>query len=473
VSGGAAQHPITHRWRHGARPRAASPDRGEESDSGGPVQQETFEAGRAKPSGMTRRAIAGCIVGGALEWYDYFIFATASALIFGQIFFPNSSPIMGTLQSFGAFAVGQVVRPLGAIILGNLGDRLGRKPVLVLTFMLMGVSTLAIGLLPTYASVGVLAPVLLVVLRLFQGLGAGAEFAGASIMGFEYADPKRRGLFGSIGSIGSASGLTLGTGTFVLLQFTMSEETLLAWGWRLPFIFSALLIAVGFYIRSRVDESPLFAEVKAKNVVERLPLKRVIREEWRSLLTVGGLAAALQMGTYVFLTYIIAYLTGQAGTSRSFATYAVAGAGVAAVIVTPLFGALSDRIGRRPVFGGAALLAAILVVPYFALIGSGNSFLIALAVIVQGGIVIQAMAGTQGALFAELFTTRVRYSGFAMGREVSAAIFGGLSPLIATALVAWSGGRSWSLSIYLIAVMLLTVTVVLFIPETYRKQLQD
>ncbi|HEX5118509.1 MAG TPA: MFS transporter [Pseudonocardiaceae bacterium] len=426
--------------------------------------------GRINPTSL-RRVVAGAILGGTIEWFDYFIYASAAALIFGKLFFAGASPLVGTLASFGTFAVGQLMRPIGAIVLGNLGDKIGRKPILVTTFILMGGSTFIIGLLPTYGTVGVLAPILLVLFRLLQGFGAGAEYAGASIMMLEYAPPNRRGLYGSTGSIGSAAGLMFGTLVFTLLQL-LPDSALLSWGWRLPFIVSAALVAVGLWVRTRVDESPMFEQVEQQKQVERLPLKGLVLNERKSLVQIFALAAGLQMGTYVFLTYIITYLKGQAHFAAGTATYLVFFAGIAAVIVTPLFGRLSDSIGRRVVFGGAALLAAICVFPYFALIDTGNVVLAGVAVVVLGGIVIQAMAGVQGSLFGEVFSTKLRYSGFAVGREVSAAIFGGLSPLIATALVAAAGGSPWAVSIYLIAVLLLTFVATLLVPETYKSALK-
>ncbi|HLH70624.1 MAG TPA: MFS transporter [Candidatus Dormibacteraeota bacterium] len=413
----------------------------------------------------------GAIVGGIIEWYDYFIYASATALVFRALFFPTVSPVAGIIASFATFAVGQLVRPIGAIILGNLGDRIGRKPILVVTFTLMGAATFAIGLLPPYSAVGILAPILLVVCRLFQGFGTGAEFAGVSVMLTEYAPEGRRGLFGCTGAIGSSTGLTLGTATFLALQ-ALPHDQLLAWGWRIPFLASAVLVAIGLYIRTRIEESPAFMKIVEQRQVERLPLRGLVTQEWRSLLLIGGLAAGIQMGTYVFLTYIIAYSTIQIHFAPGTATFMVTLAGVAAMIVTPIFGALSDVLGRRFVFGGSALLAAICVFPYFALIGTRDTVLATIAIVGLGGVIIQAMAGTQGSMFAEVFSTKLRYSGFAVGREVSAAIFGGLSPLIAASLVASARGASWAMSLYLIAVLLLTFVVVLMVPETAKRPLQ-
>ncbi|MFF1876627.1 MFS transporter [Leifsonia sp. NPDC058230] len=427
--------------------------------------------------GALRRVVVSSIFGGVIEWFDYFIYAQAAALVFPAIFFPNQDPIVGVLLSFGGFAVGQFARPLGAIFFGNLGDRIGRKPVLVATFMLMGIATLLMGFLPTYAMIGVWAPVLLTILRVAQGFGAGAEFAGASVIMLEYAPKNRRGLFGSVGTVGSSSGLMLGTLVFFLLQF-LPKEDLLSWGWRVPFFFSAILVVVGLWIRYRVNESPLFEKVVEKQEVQKLPLGTVFRTEWRSLLLVFCLAAGVQMGTYVFLTWILSYLNGvKDSTGSAFflpqeSTFFVFLAGVTSVIGTPLWGLLSDKIGRKKVFGGAALLSAILVLPYFILINTGNPIAAAFAVCLVGGGTIQAMAGVQGSLFGEVFSTKVRYSGFAIGREISAAIFGGLSPVIATALVVASGGAFWGVAIYVAAVCVLTFVAVLFARETSKTALK-
>jgi len=427
--------------------------------------------------GALRRVVTSTILGGIVEWFDYFIYAQAAALVFPAIFFPGADPVVGILLSFGGFAVGQFARPLGAIFFGNLGDKIGRKPVLVATFLLMGISTLLMGFLPTYALIGVWAPILLTLLRIAQGFGAGAEFAGASVIMLEYAPKNRRGLYGSVGTVGSSSGLMLGTLVFFLLQF-LPEDALLSWGWRIPFYFSAILIVVGLWIRYRVNESPLFEKVLEKEAVQKLPLGTVFRTEWRSLLLVFSLAAGVQMGTYVFLTWILSYLNGLTDASGSpvfvsqESTFFVFLAGVCSVVGTPLWGLLSDKIGRKTVFGGAALLSAALVLPYFLLINTGNPIAAAFAVCLIGGGTIQAMAGVQGSLFGEVFSTKVRYSGFAVGREISAAIFGGLSPLIATALVAATGGAFWGVAIYVGAVCILTFVAVLFARETHRADLK-
>src|SRR5690606_15379559 len=271
------------------------------------------------------------------------------------LFFAGTEPLIGILLSFSTFAVGQFARPLGAIFFGNLGDRIGRKPTLVATFILMGIATFLIGLLPTYETIGVLAPVLLVLLRIAQGFGAGAEFAGASIILLEYAPRHRRGLFGSFANIGAAAGFMLGTLAFLLLQL-LPQDVLLAWGWRIPFILSALLVAVGLWIRYWVDESPLFQKVVENRKVQKTPVLEVVRQEWRSLVLVFALASGMQMSIYIFLTWIMSYLgglTGDAGAplyTLQEITFFVFLSGIAGVIGNPLWGLLSDKIGRRAVF---------------------------------------------------------------------------------------------------------------------------
>lgn len=429
------------------------------------------------PPGARRRVVVSAILGGVTEWFDYFIYAQAAALVFPRVFFPEASPVTGVLLSFGGFAVGQFARPIGAIVFGNLGDRYGRKPILIATFLLMGISSLLMGFLPSYALVGLWAPILLTFLRVAQGFGAGAEFAGASIIMIEYAPRNRRGLYGSVGTIGSSAGLMFGTLAFYLVQLLPQAE-LDAWGWRIPFFFSAILVAVGIWIRTRVNESPLFEKVIKEQLVQRVPLVSVFRTEWRSLIIIFLLAAGVQMGTYIFLTWVLSYMDGlkDAGGGALYSpettTFLVFIAGIFATVCDPLWGLLSDRIGRKLVFGGAAVIAAALSIPWFLMIGSGNVLLAGIGIALLGGVVLQMMTGVQGSLFGEAFSTKLRYSGFSIGREISAAIFGGLSPLIATAIVASSGGSFWGVSIYLIVVFLATFVAVLFLRETHRTELR-
>jgi MHS family shikimate/dehydroshikimate transporter-like MFS transporter len=426
-----------------------------------------------------RTVVGGALAGGVIEWFDYFIYAQAAALIFPHLFFPNQTPLVGVLLSFGGFAVGQFARPLGAIFFGNLGDKYGRKPVLVATFLLMGISTVLMGALPTYALVGVWAPILLTILRVAQGFGAGAEFAGASVIMLEYAPKGRRGLFGSVGTIGSSAGLMLGTLAFFLVELLPADQ-LDSWGWRIPFFLSAILVGVGLWIRFHVQESPLFKAVIEKNLVQRVPIASVFRTEWRSLLMIFLLASGVQMGTYILLTWVISYMNGlhQTGSTTvalynpSTVTFLIFIAGICATILDPIWGALSDKIGRKVVFGGAALLQAVLTIPFFLAISSGNVILAGVFVALMGGCILQMMTGVQGSLFGEAFSTKIRYSGFAIGREISAAIFGGLSPLIATALVASAGGAFWGVAIYVMAVFVLTFVAVLFLRETSKADLK-
>lgn len=435
------------------------------------TQESTVAAVPHADGSARRRVVTGAIVGGVMEWFDYFIYATAAALVFPTLFFAGTDPVTAIIVSFGSFAVGQFARPVGAIVLGNLGDRIGRRPILIITFSLMGGSTFLMGLLPTYQQVGALAPVLLIILRVAQGFGAGAEYAGATAMMIEYAPKNRRGLYGSVGVIGSSGGLTLGTLVFWLLQL-MPEDQFHAWGWRLPFLASIALVAVGFWIRSRVDETPHFQRVLEEKKVERMPLAQVLKEDWRALLLVFLLTASVLMGSFIFLTWSLSYMRDTVGIPGSSATFIVFLAGLVATIGGPIWGLLSDHIGRKKVFAGGALLCALLVFPFFWMVNTGNLFLAGLAVILEGGIALQFMSGVQGSLFSELFPTRQRLSGFAIGREISAAIFGGLSPVIATALVAASGGQSWSVSIYLIIVFVVTFVATLLARETHKDELK-
>ena len=418
-------------------------------------------------------------MGGIIEWFDYFIYAQAAALVFPTLFFPNQTPLVGVLLSFGGFAVGQFARPIGAIIFGNLGDKYGRKPILVATFLLMGISTVLMGALPTFNEVGVWAPILLTVLRVAQGFGAGAEFAGASVLMLEYAPKGRRGLYGSVGTIGSSAGLMFGTLAFFLVELLPADQ-LDSWGWRIPFFVSAILVGVGIWVRFRVSESPLFKAVVEKDLVQRVPLASVFRLEWRSLLLIFLLASGVQMGTYITLTWVISYMDGLHVTgsttaalySPSTVTFMIFLAGVAATIFDPIWGALSDKVGRKKVFGASAILQFVLAIPFFLAISSGNIILAGIFLALMGGCLLQMMTGVQGSLFGEAFSTKIRYSGFAVGREISAAIFGGLSPLIATALVAAAGGAFWNVAFYVMAVEVLAFVAVLFLKETAKADLK-
>jgi MFS transporter, MHS family, shikimate and dehydroshikimate transport protein len=420
------------------------------------------DASTTSDTSRIRPVITASVVGTIIEWYDFFIYGTAAALVFGQLFFPSGSSLAGTMAAFATYAVGFAVRPLGGAVFGHFGDKLGRKTILIATLVIMGVTTMLIGVLPTYAAVGLWAPAILVLLRMAQGFGAGAEFAGAAIMAVEYAPVQRRGYFGSWPQIGVAIGLAASSGMFALVGL-LPEQDFLSWGWRVPFLASALVLAVGTWIRMRISETPVFQEVQKENKVARSPLLEVLRTQPKSFLCVLGMRFADNAVLYIPVAFTLTYLA-EAGVSDSVGLTGVLLAAGVQVLTIPLFGALSDRFGRRVVYGAGAAASGVLMVPYFLMLDTGNTWLIWAAIMLVGGLAYSAMAGSQPSFFSELFHPRVRYTGVAGARELGATV-GGVTPLAATALLAaYSTGLA--VAALVIAMCVVTVAAVVWAPET-------
>lgn len=418
-----------------------------------------------------RRVIIASLVGTSLEWYDFFLYASAAALVFGKLFFPTFEPLTATLLAFTTYAVGFVARPLGGIVFGHFGDRVGRKGVLVVTLILMGGATFLIGLLPTHATIGVGAPVLLVFLRFLQGLGLGGEWGGAVVMSLEHGDPQRRGLSASWPQVGVPAGNLLASGVLWLLSATLSEEAFLGWGWRIPFLLSGLLVLVGLWIRVSITESPAFAAVEAQGTKARLPLIEVLRRHPRGLLVAMAARIGTDVAFYTFSLYVLTYVTGTVGLPRTVALTGVLVASGLQLMLIPFFGALSDRVGRRPVYAAGAVAAAVWAFAYFPLLDTGNELVIVLAVVVALA-THAAMYGPQAAFVAELFSTRLRYSGASMGYQIAGIFGGALAPIIAIKLVATTGS-AFAVSVYVAAALLLTLVALAFAPETSRVSTLD
>jgi len=426
----------------------------------------------AKGAGrMPVRVIIAASIGSALEWYDFFLYGTAAALVFGELFFPKSDPLIGTLLSFLTFGVGFVVRPIGGIVFGIMGDRYGRKPVLVATLLMIGVGTTAIGLLPTYAQIGYWAPVLLVALRVVQGLGAGAEYGGAVIYLVENAPPKHRGFWGGFAPLGVSVGNLLAAGAFALVTMLPREE-LMAWGWRVPFLASLLLIAIGIYVRLRVAETPVFTEaVLARKKVERNPAMAALRKHPRNFMVVLGARLAENGLGYLFPVFGLSYVINTLGVAKSDALSALMVAFVVELFAILGFAALSDRVGRRPVYMFGALAGIVFAFPFFWLVGTKEWIWIALAFVLSRAVVTAAMFGPQAAYFAELFPPQRRFAGFAFARELGSLLAGGPAPFVATALVAWAAGGWWPVACYAILLSALTAWAIWAGPETYEENI--
>jgi metabolite-proton symporter len=421
------------------------------------------------PPHSVRQVVIASFVGTAIEWYDFFLYGTAAALVFNRLFFPTLDPLSGTMAAFATYAVGFFARPIGGIVFGHFGDRLGRKSMLVTTLVMMGVATFLVGLLPTYEQAGILAPLLLVTLRFAQGLAVGGEWGGAVLMVAEHAHTHRRGFFASWVQAGVPVGLLLATGVFSL--FTMlPESSFLTWGWRVPFLLGILLTAIGFFIRLRVLESPIFTQTLAAEPAAKLPIAEVLRHHRRSVLLSMGARLAENVFFYIFSVWILSYATQQLGMARSTLLQGVLLGSMAQLAAIPFFGALSDRVGRRPVYIGGAIFLLLFTFPFFWLVEARQTGLVWLA-IGLGMIGHAAMYGPQAAFFSELFGTRTRYTGASLGYQLAAPFAGGIAPLIASALLNWSGNQTWTVALYLIAMAATTIACVLVTRETHGRDL--
>lgn len=405
------------------------------------------------PRGHRRVAVAAALASTA-EWYDFFIFGIAAALVFGDLFFPVGNPVAGVLAAFATFAVGFTVRPLGAVIAGHFGDKRGRKPMLVAALVVMGLATTAIGLLPTYASIGLLAPVLLVVLRLLQGVAVGAQWGGAMLLATEYAPPGKRGLYGSFVQLGVIVGAVTANFVFLLIQKGATESTLTSWGWRVPFLVGPLVFVLAWFIHTRVEETPEFRAAEAKLVVERRnrthsPLRQVWRHHRGTVLLAGG-SFAVQLATfYVIITGMLDYTTRQLGMERGSVLAVTMMASAAQLVVIPVAARLSDRLGRLRVYTIGVVGVLVWAVPMFLLIDTATVLGLAIAQVV-GGAFLSIIYGPQAALFAELFDTELRYTGASLGYQIAAIFGGALAPFFMVLLLE-STDTSMSVAVYIMA----------------------
>ena len=420
---------------------------------------------------LARSALAAT-VGTTIEWYDFQIYGLAAALIFNAQFFPNVDPVAGTLLSFATFAVGFIARPIGAVIFGHMGDRIGRKSTLITTFILTGTATLLVGCLPNYATIGLFAPLLLVLLRLLQGIGLGGEWGGAVLMMTESRAQHRRGLLGSLPQLGSPGGLVIATLVFTGTSATMSAAQFAAWGWRLPFLLSLVLVLIGTFARIAMPESAAFAQAKRTNAIAAFPLAETLKTQWREVLLAAGLFLVTSGGFYVYVTFMVAYGSTNLGLTRELMLNGVLTFAIAELLIIVPVCAFSDRIGRRPVFVLAAVFTIAFAFPLFWLINTKVTSLIMLGMAI-GGVANGVLFGIMGSFGPELFKTSIRYTGASLGYQLSAALGGGLTPLIATALVKWAGGSYWPAPAWLAGLACVSLIAALLAPETRSKSLSS
>ena len=431
------------------------------------MQEKTKTGGFGTSIGTIAFASA---IGTTIEWYDFFLFGVVTPLVFNKLFFPNFDPLVGTLLAYTTFFVGFISRPIGGIIFGHYGDRIGRKTVLVLTILIMGVATFLIGLLPTYASVGIWAPVMLLFLRIFQGIGIGGEWGGAVLMAVEHSPAGRRGFYGSWPQIGVPAGLLLSSGMVYLLSY-LPEADFFSWGWRIAFLISAVLVAVGLYIRLKIMETPAFTRIQESDKLVHVPFFELWRTHGKN--TLLGLGARYIEGVTfnIFGVFVVGYLAGTLGLPRQTALAGVMIASAIMIVMLPIYGNLSDRIGRRRMFGVAGILIGILSFPAFWLMQTKEPLLIWIAIAVPFAFVYPAVYGPQAALFSELFDTRVRYTGISFVYQFSGIYASGLTPIIATALLPMGGNKPWLICLYVLAVSIVSALSVFAMTEAHKRDM--
>ena len=416
-----------------------------------------------------RRVVTASFVGTAIEWYDFFLYGTAAALVFNKLFFSNQDPLTGTLSAYGSFAIGFLARPLGGAIFGHFGDRVGRRAMLVWSLVIMGVATALIGLLPTYAAIGIWAPILLTLIRFVQGIGVGGEWAGAVLMAVEHSGGERRGFHGSWPQMGVPAGLLLSTGIFTLVSTTLGEEQFLAWGWRIPFLLSIALIGVGLFIRLKVMESPAFERIKREQREERQPLLTVFREHPRELLVGMGMRVGQNTVFYIYTVFVLSYGANTLGFPRTVMLTGVAIASAIGLFSIPWWGHLSDRYGRRTMYLAGSLISMVYAFPFFWLLGLGSAALVWVAIVLGVNLGHDLMYGPQAAWYSEMFGSHVRYSGASMAYQL-ASIAGGIAPLVATKLMATNGVNA--VAAYVAFTLLISAVSAYLAPETRHRTLE-
>lgn len=423
-------------------------------------------AGSTKPVSYPK-VLTASLSGSAIEWFDFFLYATAAAFIFDKQFFPTEDPYVSQMLSYLTLALTFFIRPFGGVVFAHIGDRIGRKKTLVVTLSMMGGATVAIGLLPTYEQVGMLAPALLVLCRIVQGLAIGGEWGGALLLAYEFAPKNRRGLFGSVPQTGITIGMLLATLAFAAVS-QLPQAAFESWGWRLPFISSIILIIVGLWIRGGLGETPAFKEQQESGNVSKLPIAETLRYHWRAVLIAIGAKIVETAPFYIFATFVVSYATGTLDFERSTVLGAVSAGALTSTLMIPLMGWLSDRWGRVRVYMVGAAAIGLFAAPFFLLLGTGQDWAVFMAVIIGLGVVWPPVTATLGTLTSEIFSTRVRYTGVTLGYQIGAALAGGTAPLLCTFLLARFNGSWMPIAFYIATIAVLSIIAVSFAPRVAR-----
>ncbi|WP_340083872.1 MFS transporter [Siminovitchia sp. FSL H7-0308] len=421
---------------------------------------------------VTKRVLIASLVGSSIEWFDYFLYGTVAALVFNELFFHADDPAVGLLLAYASFALAFFIRPIGGIVFSHIGDRIGRKKTLVLTLSLMGGATVLMGLLPTYASIGTMAPVLLILLRLIQGLGLGGEWGGALLLAVEYAPKEKRGFFGSIPQMGVTIGMLLGTLALSLMSL-LPEDAFMTWGWRVPFILSAFLVFFGLWIRKGIDETPSFKAAQEKGEIAKLPFVETMRTHWKEVLIAIGGKVVETAPFYIFSTFIVSYATANLGFSRTVTLNAVTIATVVTTLLIPVMGRFSDKVGRKPLYVGGTVLMILYAFPYFWLLHQNSKVLLIVATIVGLGIIWAPITAVLGTMFSEIFKSNVRYTGISLGYQIGAAVAGGTAPLVATALLNAYNNSYVPVALYIIFTSLISLIAIATVRDRKDEELDE
>ena len=425
-----------------------------------------------KTETVSKRVLWASLIGSSIEWFDYFLYGTVAALVFNQLFFPAEDPAVGTMLAFASFALSFFIRPFGGIIFSHIGDRIGRKKTLVLTLGLMGGATVLMGLLPTYQAIGIAAPILMVLLRLVQGLGIGGEWGGAMLLAVEYAPKERRGFFGSVPQMGVTIGMLLATLALTVMSM-LPDDVFLSWGWRVPFVLSAVLVFVGLWIRKGIDETPSFKKNQEAGNVVAVPLLETLKHHKREVLIAVGAKFVETAPFYIMSTFIVYYATKELGFRRTQALNAVTVATVVTTLLIPLMGALSDRIGRKTVYIAGVLMMMAYAFPYFWLLQTRSFSMLILATVIGLGVIWAPTTAVLGTMFSEIFKSNVRYTGITLGYQIGAALAGGTAPLVATFLLAKFDHSYVPIALYIIFTGLVSLVAIAAVSERSGRQLDE